>query len=352
MANTLDDKIEAKKKAIRKLREISSKEREASLKTIADLETKLSDLRAKIRTVYETGLDLSVFSSAMEKAMADDKPRNAIRFGHEVLLLTTIHSMEAQESLLRLTCSQIRRLVRTMERQKRALREQNLEYEVQFMNRLSTQYEFMKQLEDAYRGAIHMQQLVIARFEWKTGIDIPELSMPTLTASTSEFLSEQKSAFSSVTPPREQRRGVPSSAEFAASMRNLMVTDGAFPPPTEDDLIPSIRPESINDAVNDLHDNGPQSPVDFVMTINPSYHSDEGEKAPRRNSRRRQKGEAPAQNSRRRESFDSAETASTAGEELLHSIQSFFRRGVNKESLGFDNSDQDFTSIGDAKDLT
>lgn len=346
MANTLDDKIEAKKKAIRKLRELSSQERETSLKTLADLEAKLSDLRAKIRTVYETGLDLSVFSSAMTKAMADEEPRNAIRFGHEVLLLTTIHSMEAQESLLRLTCSQNRRLVRLMERQKRGLREQNLEHEVQFMNRLSAQYEFMKQLDDAYRSAIHTQRLVVARFEWKSGIDIPAFPTPTLTASTSEFLSEQKSAFSSVTTPREQRRGVPSSAEFAASMRNLMATDGAFPPPSEDDLIPSIRTESMSATVND---NG--SPVDFVMTINPSFHSDEGENAPRRTTRRRQKGEAPTQDARRRDSFDSTETASTAGEELLHSIQSFFRRGVNKESLGFDNSDQDFPSAVDAKNL-
>ena len=324
MATALDTKIEAVMKELQEIRESSEKKRHNALQAIASLLEKREALVEKMRVVLKEGLDLGEYAAVMEKAAANESPRHALQFGHQVLLLMAIHMMEAQENLCRKTCKQNKKLVKSAERQKRALREQNSEHEIRFMNQLSVQYEGMRKLDYDFRQAIHAQEVVISRLEWKTAVPAFPTPTPVLAASTTEFLHEQSAILLHTHGRESQEAPTSASVAFASSMRNLMELDGAFPPPTEEDLIPTIHQESLVDAIYRPDDE--ESPVDFVVSIDVLGGIGGGGL-----SRRRM---------RRAASFDSVDTMSTAGEELLQGIQSFFVRGGrnSKEDRSIDDS--------------
>ena len=326
MATAIDTRIAAAKEELRQIRESWKEKQDDAMQAIASLHTKREALTGRIGEVLNEGLELSDYASIMLKVLADENTRDSMRFGHQVLLLMTIHRMEALENLLRMTCKQNRKLVKSVERRKQALREQNSEHEFQFMNRLSKQYEGMRKLDDDFRQAIHAQEVVISRLEWKSSI--PAFPMPVFAATTSEYLHEQQSAILSISHGRAmQETPTSASAKCASSMRHMMELDGAFPPPTDEDLIPTIRQESLADAIYSPEDDEP--PVDFSVSMDVL-----GGLGGRGGSLRRRR-------MRRSVSFDSADSMSTAGEELLQGIQSFFTR-VGRKGRGdrnVDNSD-------------
>lgn len=320
MATALDTRIAAAKEELREIRERSKEKRDDAIQAIASLHKKRDALMGRMREVLREGLDLSDYASIMSKVLEEENPRDSMRFGHQVLLLMTIHIMEAQENLLRMTCKQNRKLVKSVERRKRALREQNSDHEIRFMNRLSKQYEGMRKLDDDFRQAIHAQEVVISRLEWKSSI--PAFPMPVFAVSTSEYLREQQSALLSPSGREVRETPTSASAEFAASMRNMMELDGAFPPPTDDDLIPTIRQESLADAIYSPEDDEP--PVEFIVSMGVLGGLGGGGGSLRRRRMRRSA------------SFDSVDTMSTAGEELIQGIQSFFSR-VGRKGRGDQN---------------
>ena len=319
----LDEQIARKKEKLRKLREDTTKNREAALIKMAEMETKKSQLQLKVQEVLEAGLDLSVFSQAMEKVYGD-YPRKSIMFGHQVLLLSTVHLMEVHETLLKICCRQKHSLVKFGKRRKRALRAQNSEHVIRFVNRLSEQYELMKNLEDDYRHAIHAQQAVISRFEWKNAeFEMQVLPRPTLSATTSDFARDKKTAiFLNQTASSEENA---TSGALAASMRQLMEIDGAFPPPTEDDLLPTIR-NNYDALVYDSDNDRP--PVDVIMTLN-SFDDISRHRPGRRLSRR-------SPRSKRSSSLDAV---SITGEELLQGIQSYFF-GIGKSTTSIETEEE------------
>ena len=326
MVTTLDAKIAATKEELRELRDISDERREDAAQAIVSLLEKREALGERISVLLNAGLELSDYATVMAKFVADEKPRDAIRFGHQVLLLMTIHMMEARDNLFRKICKQNQKLVKSVERRKRALREQNSEHEIRFMNQLSIQYEGMRKLDYDFRQAIHAQEVVISRLEWKASIPAFPTPMPVLAASTSEFLLEQQSAILSHTHGREKQEDPTSaSAEFASSMKNAMELDGSFPPPTTEDLITTIHQESLVDAIYSPDDD--ESPVDFVVSIDVLGGIGGGGLRRRRLARGR--------------SFDSVDTMSTAGEELLQGIQACFVRGGRNGKIHRHDDDAD-----------
>lgn len=328
---TLDKRIERKRTELLKFREDRKSQRDGNQLKLDELEAKKSALHVKVRDVLRKGVDFDIFSKIMrevnderaarkakeeeEEGVVKDADQeepyfyNSIAFSHEVLLLNTVHMMEIYETLLHISVGQGKKLAKFVERRKIALREQNAEYEVRTVNKLSKQYETTKKLEDDYRQAIHAQQIYIAKMEWKTsGILLP---IRTLAATTSEFIKEQRPNIF-LTSTNDDNHSSKMAADWARSMRNLMEMDGAFPPPDQDDLLPSIDRRRSGGAIYDADYSAPldRPPMEFIAVLNDN--PDEPRAKPRR---------------ARRVRSDSIDTASTAGEEFLAGIQDFFFRG-------------------------
>jgi hypothetical protein len=312
----IEEKIELKRKILYRMRERSENAEAGFQITVAQLKLKCEIIAESVKKVLVAGHDHANYVSCMKRAMDDDSSVSSITFGHQVLLLLTVHQMEVQETLLRLVCRQNRKLVKLVDRFKEGLRVQNNQFERLIMNRLRDQYEGMKNMEEEYRSILQLQQTLISRFEWKSAI--PSIPSPTLIASTNQFMSQQEEMLHSTSSKLQDIRSTPTPQEFASSMRNLMELDSTFPPPTTDDLIPTIQAESLNAA---LEDPGIKAhSLDFFMSLNQDSRPTSS-RNPR--GRRRMK---------RSTSFDSTDSLSTSGEELLHGIQSLFSRSRIKNS--------------------
>mmetsp|Transcript_7516 Transcript_7516/g.12527 ORF Transcript_7516/g.12527 Transcript_7516/m.12527 type:complete len:373 (+) Transcript_7516:98-1216(+) len=338
----LDKKIVRKREELRKFRDDAIIKREIDRKKLEELETKKAQLEANVRHVLKKGVELAVFAQIMQEAndkrtkRGDGQPPhyNSITFGHEVLLLNTVHMMEVHEQLLRICVGQGKKLAKFVERRKITLREQNSEYVIRTVNKLSKYYGTMKKLEDDYRQAIQSQQVYIAKMEWKTN-DIL-LPMPTLSATASEFIRDKRDAIF-VNPSASSRSLNNSgrvSVDWAKSMRNLMEMDGAFPAPDQDDLLPTINRR--NTATSSMSDESAgyndRPPMEFIAVLGDG--SNNGSVA----------RQQPPRRTRRISRADSVDTMSTAGEEMLQGIQDFFFRGRR----GSDSRDNSSTSFGQA----
>jgi hypothetical protein len=311
----IEEKIESKRKTLHRIRERSEKAEADFQITVAQLKLKCDRTAESVKNVLDAGQDHSTYVSSMKRAMEDENPTSSIVFGHQVLLLLTVHQMEVQETLLRLVCKQNRKLVKLVDRFKEALREQNNHFEMHIMNKLRDQFEGMKKLEEEYRSILQFQQMLISRFEWKSAI--PSIPSPTL-ITTSQFMSHQEEMFHPASSKAQDLRSTKTPQEFANSMRNLMELDSTFPPPSTDDLIPTIHAESLNAA---LEDPGVEAhSLDFFMSLNKDSRSSDSRNP---KGRRRVK---------RSTSFDSTDSLSTSGEELLQGIQSIFSRSRIKNS--------------------
>jgi hypothetical protein len=123
---SMDDQIREARLELQSIRHAQSEARQEFYKKREELRCGIDLLRLRIEDVLDVGLDFNVYLTAMQEAnQADDFPYVALHFGHQALLLSTIHQMEMRNSLLKLTGTQSKGLVEFVDQAKNKLEEEN-----------------------------------------------------------------------------------------------------------------------------------------------------------------------------------------------------------------------------------